>query len=192
MDYCTLEQVKAYVGIQTGTVDDSLLQDFITKASEYIENLTNRKFYAYEDVRYYNALTDIVGRRLYVDEDLLAVIGITASGEALDIDDLYLVPANRSPHYAIDYLATDNNWSYEGFAENAIAVNGTWGFNVGSVAPTDVQQAAILLTTFYYRQKNSPNTSMGAGPQFTSSVQNTNLFNAAMEILQVYIREVKP
>ena len=76
-DYCTAAQVKTYIGTaQAG--DDALIAALITRASAAIDAYCQRTFTQREDeTRKFDAVRDIDGNTLYVDDDLLSVDSIT-------------------------------------------------------------------------------------------------------------------
>ena len=67
MAYCSLAQLKAYVGA-TDSDDDALLTDCITRAEAVIDRATKRTFEASADsTRTFDAVYDVAGRTLYLD-----------------------------------------------------------------------------------------------------------------------------
>jgi hypothetical protein len=80
MAYIELEDLRAYLGIETTeTTDDDLLQSSIEDAEEYIESQTNRRYGAFTETRHYgrDALDRYDSTVLHLDADLLTVTTLT-------------------------------------------------------------------------------------------------------------------
>lgn len=159
-DYATLEAIKLALN-EVGTTDDAFLTALITRASRAIDAHCGRFFVGEAQTRYFDAITDIDGQILLLDEDLLSVAELTnGDGDVIASSDYILLPPNHSPHYAIRLKASSSeSWTYVDDPENAIAVNGAWGFSNGT--PDDVEQACIRLVVFMYKQRKNPFLEVG-------------------------------
>ncbi|MHC4301324.1 MAG: head-tail connector protein [Planctomycetota bacterium] len=159
-DYCTLAQVREYTNFKnaSNTDDDALINDLITRASKRIDTYTGRTFTERTETRLLDAVRDVDGRRLWVDDDLLEITTVTnGDGTAVTASEYVLEPSNESPKYAIKLLASSSqSWTYNTDSEQAISVNGKWGYQLGTVPPYDIQHAAIRLTAWYYQQREAP------------------------------------
>jgi len=159
-DYCTLAQVRSYLDFQSAsnTGDDSLINLLITRASQRIDTYCGRTFVERTETRTFDAVQDVEGQRLWMDDDLLAVDSITnGDSESITAAQYVLEPANETPKYAIKLLASSSkSWTYNTDPEQAISVTGDWGYMTGTVAPADIQHAAIRLTAWYYQQREAP------------------------------------
>jgi hypothetical protein len=145
MNYATLTQVKAYLGQAPSGVDNVLL-DFLDQASRFIEHAKGRRF----DVRRETRLFDIPGllkrtpigyypglrqnnynsQPLALDEDLLSLTTLTnGDGTVITSAEYVLEPGNRYPKKSI--RLTDTSWALPttGIQQQAISVNGLWGFH---------------------------------------------------------------
>ena len=145
MTYCSLAQLKAYVGA-TDSDDDALLTDCITRAEAVIDRATKRTF---------DAQQDVAGRTLYLDADLCAITSIT-NGDGAAITALQVVsePRNHAPYYALTLKASAGlAWTYETDPEDAISVIGRWAYS--TTPPADIEQACVRLAAWLYRQKDS-------------------------------------
>lgn len=155
MTYCSLAQLKAYVGA-TDSDDDALLTDCITRAEAVIDRATKRTFEASADsTRTFDAQQDVAGRTLYLDADLCAITSIT-NGDGAAITALQVVsePRNHAPYYALTLKAsTGLAWTYETDPEDAISVIGRWAYS--TTPPADIEQACVRLAAWLYRQKDS-------------------------------------
>lgn len=156
-DYCLLTEVKSYLGTDKST-DDAVIAALIPRATAAIDTFCQRHFVARTETRCYDAVRDVRGRTLVLDEDLLAVTTLTnGDGEALASSFYVLEPANHSPKYAIRLKASSGRaWAYTGDPEQAIAVAGRWGFYDGTLPPDDIRHAAVRLTAWYYHQRQAP------------------------------------
>lgn len=155
MAYCSLAQLKTYVGA-TDNDDDALLTDCITRAEAVIDRATKRTFEASADsTRTFDAQQDVAGRTLYLDADLCAITSIT-NGDGAAITALQVVsePRNHAPYYALTLKAsTGLAWTYETDPEDAISVTGRWAYS--TTPPADIEQACVRLAAWLYRQKDS-------------------------------------
>jgi hypothetical protein len=157
MAYATTSDLKSYLGI-TSSGDDGLLGDCLERAQALIEAATNRMFEADEDsTRSFDAVADVVGAVLYLDEDLAAITSITNGDTAATVvtgAEYVPEPRNQTPYYAVRLLNSAGlSWDYVDDPENAITISGKWAYSLS--APADIVQATIRLAAFLYRQKES-------------------------------------
>ena len=189
-DYCTAAEVKAYIGTALAT-DDTLIAALITRASAAIDKYCGRTFVQREDeTRYFDAIQDVEGRTLYVDDDLLAVDEIM-NGDSTTVSSSYyvLLPANLSPKYAIRLKASSSvSWSYTTDPEEAISITGTWGYVASDTAPSDINHAAIRLTAWYYHQKSAPFETTGL-PELGIVTVPAAIPDDIKGILDLYVRD---
>lgn len=153
MAYIDVATVKTYLGIESAN-NDALITQKIAEAEDLFERLTGRQFEVVADaVRYFDAVADVVGRYLYVDEDLCAITSIVnGDGNVIDAPGYVTEPRNETPYFAIK-LKSATSWTYSTDPENAIAINGRWGYSV--TPPEAVKSAVTRLASFLYRQKDS-------------------------------------
>lgn len=154
-DYTDLTTVKAWLKI-TAATDDTLLTGLITRASGIIDEYTARYFEAQTLTRYFDAVgPHIDARMLFVDQDLLTVTGlVNGDGSAITSGQYVLRPSNSPPYYGIALKSNAGvSWTYTGDPEEAISVTGTWGYS--ATPPGNVVQAAIRLTAWLYRQRDT-------------------------------------
>jgi hypothetical protein len=165
VNYCTLEEVKAYLKMNTSdTGSDVLLNMYIEDSSRQIENECSRQFYASYETRSFDAVYPTVDKNtLFVDMDLLGVTTLTnGNGTAIAASAYVLEPANYSPKYAITLKQSTSIplWQYNEDYNQAISVNGTWGYNLGTTPPSPVRLACIRLSLWRFKQPEAPfNTS---------------------------------
>jgi len=157
MSYCTLNDLKTYLGIETDD-DDVLLSSSISRAQQAIDTHCRRTFEALEDsTKYLDAVEDVDGRMLYLTSagELCSITSITnGDEEELESSDYVTEPRNDTPYYAIRLLASsDISWTYDEDPENAITVVGKWAYSES--APDDIVQAAIRLASWLYHQKDN-------------------------------------
>lgn len=159
-DYCTLAQVREYADFKkiANVDDDDLIDRLITAASKRIDIYTGRTFAERSETRKFDAVRDVEKRRLWVDDDLLEITTVTnGDGTTVTASEYVLEPSNESPKYAIKLLSSSSqSWTYNTDSEQAISVNGKWGYKLGTVPPSDIEHAAIRLTTWYYQQREAP------------------------------------
>lgn len=153
--YCTLEDVKRYIDTDRAD-DDALLNELIARASRRIDTYCQRVFVAQPATRVFDAIRQVDGRVLVLDDDLLTVTRIT-NGDGTEItgDQYVLLPANTTPKWAVKLKASSGvSWAYVDDPEGAIEVEGTWGY--AHAQPDDIRHAAIRLTAWFYHQRQAP------------------------------------
>jgi hypothetical protein len=191
-DYCTLAQVRKYTDFKVvaNTDDDALIEQLITAASKRIDEYTGRTFTEATETREFDAVRDVQGQRLWMDTDLLAVTSITnGDGTAIVASDYVLEPSNSAPKFAIKLLASSGeSWTYDTDPEQAISVVGEWGYMAGTIAPADIQHAAIRLSAWYYQQREAPFEQV-ALPELGAVVIPQAIPSDIVAILNNYVRQ---
>jgi hypothetical protein len=126
----TLTAYKRKRGIAE-TTDDTLLTELIEQSSSWFANRCQRSFVPYTMTRSFDRYgMHLHGYKLDLDEDLLAVTTLTASGTVITSDDYVLQDANATPYWQIQLLAsTGATWGTPTELINAISVDGIWGYH---------------------------------------------------------------
>jgi len=162
-DYTTLAAVKRRIGNEAGTDDDALIEDLITEQSRWIDTYCGRKFYRFEETRSYHAVEDVLGDVLELDEDLIGVITLTnGDSEVIPASAYVLLEANFTPKWAVQLLSSSGySWDYGDDPEEAISLNGTWGYYNGTMPEKPLQHATERLVAWKYYQRSAPFETMG-------------------------------
>ncbi len=160
-DYCTTADVKAYISTSEAG-DDAIIASLITRASAAIDSHCQRTFVGRTETRTFDALRDVEGGLLILDDDLLSISALTnGDGDPLVAADYTLEPANSTPKWAIRLKASRSKaWTYTTDPEQAISVAGKWGYALYT-PPNDIIHAAVRLTAWYYHQRNAPFEQVG-------------------------------
>lgn len=180
--YCALDALKEALQIDDAD-HDRRLERAIESASRAIDKVCRRKFYR-EDLTLYfgggpRARVDPFSERRMAGVHSLAVgdlISITTLKTDDDGDrtfettwdasrDYYLSPVNApsepKPYSHIDADTLNGRYWFPPYLKG-VEVVGTWGYafdydDDGTfVAPPDVKEACILLTTRYFKRRDSP------------------------------------
>lgn len=160
MPYCTIDDVKNYLGI-SGDGDNELLGFLISRAQKAIESKTDRIF---EDpgadaTRYFTVGVDTDGLALYFDQDIYKITTVksnadNASPTTIASTDYITMPRNRKPYYGIKILTSSNeHWEYTDDPENGIQIIGRWAYSESP--PDDIVQACVRFAAYLYRQKDA-------------------------------------
>lgn len=154
--YCTLAEVKAYLGI-TDTVDDTPLEGAVMAASRAIDDHTQRVFYATTATRYFQAEAPDL---LVLPDDLISVTSLSCDDDgdrvyertwtATDYD---LEPVNSGPPYLLIRTTPQGNYAFPTHSRG-VAIVGSWGY--AATAPEAVKQACLILATRYFKRKDAP------------------------------------
>lgn len=131
MSYCTLADLKLYLGVSSATSsDDDLLQQMLNAASARIDSFCQRKFYAAGDTtRYFDPLSDVSGDYLFFDDDLAYLTSVT-DGAGINITaSVVTQPRNFTPFYGVKIKSQSSYYfTYSTDHENAISVVGRWAY----------------------------------------------------------------
>ena len=156
MAYCSLLELKQYMGVSV-TTDDALLQALIARAQASIDAHCGRWFEARTATRYYESEA-LDGNYLWLDEDLISVTGDITNGDsdgtAIASTEYWLWDRNSGPPYYAIRLKADSAYSWEVDTDYMISVLGEWGWSEN--APEDIKQAAIRWSAYLYAQKDAP------------------------------------
>jgi hypothetical protein len=158
MAYCTVAQVKQYAGIGEST-DDALLDSLVVRAKGIIDAFTHTTFDASTTASHYFTLgVDTEGPYMLWLDDYCAGITQVLNGDASSTEitssQYTTIPKNTTPYYGIKILRSASKvWEFTDDPEDAITVTGYWGYS--TAAPSDIVHAAVRLTTFLYRQKDT-------------------------------------
>ena len=155
MAYTDKATVKTYCDISS-TDDDDLIDDLIDYAQKAIETYCSRVFEASSDTtRKFDAVRDVDGVTLWLDEDLAAITTVTNGDSVVVSSSEYTTePRNTTPYYALRLLASSNKyWTYDDDPENAISILGKWAYSTS--APNDIVHATIRFTAWLYNQKDT-------------------------------------
>jgi len=156
MNYATLTQVRAYLGLAaTETSDDTRLTTFIREASAFVDQYCIRRFDVRQETRKYdypirkasvfgvysadewvslaNAAGDLSRGTLRMDDDLLSVTTLTNGDATVIASASYVLePPNEYPKHLIRLLASSGvAWQLNasGDREQVISVAGLWGYH---------------------------------------------------------------
>lgn len=188
-DYTTVSALKNYLHI-SGSADDALLGDLVTRASRLIDDHCGRWFVTRDETRLYDAVGGhIAGHLLLLDADLYSVTAITnGDGTSIDPADVLLRPINWPPYFGIALKQSSGiRWGYTGDPEGAISIEGAWGYS--ATAPEPVVHAALRLAAWLYRQRDTG----GEGTQIEVTSQGVavappRLPRDVIDLLGPYVR----
>lgn len=157
MAYAQVADVKLYRGIASGeTDDDTLIETLLDAAQSVIDGYCDRTFdYTTTSTKYFDAVEDVDGRRLYLGDDLAAIVTLTNGDGAVVASTSYTtVPRNETPYREIVLKSGSTvSWDYTNDPEDAITIRGRWAY--GMTIPAAIQQAAIRLAAYFYAQKDA-------------------------------------
>lgn len=162
MRYIDLNSLKTYMGLGTASSQDGLLSDCIDRAESAIDNYTRRTFAGTAGTVYYNRFSagQIAGGALYLDRDLYSLSGIVnGDTQSIPLGSVWLEPRNDGPPYRVVRLKSSYTWIWN--TDSDVTISGTWGFS--TVAPADIQQAAVRYAAHLFRAKDSQDPSNTSG-----------------------------
>lgn len=172
MDFCTLEQVKAWLKINSIS-DDELLETLITQTTEYIRSLMSRDF----DSKSYTEIRDGKG----IDTIMVANWPVTAVA-SVTVNDLVVPSA--------DYLFDDQTitllkgWIFTRGRRN-IVLRYTAGY---TTIPADLQRCCMEMVGKKYRERDRIGiNSKTLGGEVVSFTQS-DLTDEVKSILRQYQR----
>lgn len=154
--YVDLATLKRYAGI-SGSGDDTLLGELITRAQSMVDDYCLRTFEASTNTtRYFNAQTDVSSNQmLMLDRDLCSINSITNGDSATVTTDQYTtMPRNDTPYYAIRILNSSGIvWTWDDDPDGAIAISGKWAYSAS--APTTIVAATVRLAHYLWLSKDN-------------------------------------
>jgi len=127
----SVQEVRGtYMGIVNPT-DDALVRAFVREVSAEIETYAARALSPRIETRYYDAVRDVYGAMLLLDDDLLSITTLTNGDAATIAANQYVFePRGVSTYWAVRLLNSSGVvWTYSTDPENAISVAGTWGYD---------------------------------------------------------------
>ena len=158
MAYVSSSEVKNYLKI-TSSTEDTLLAFLITAAQNYIEAQTETTFEVSADTtRYFDAIDDVDGRKLYLDAWLATTPTSITNGDGATIStsDVIYHPRRQTPYYAIEIKSSvDTDWKYEDESHNAIVVVGKFGYSL--TASNEIKLLTLRLIHWLFRQRDNAN-----------------------------------
>jgi len=143
--------------IRKALADDTVCQQALDAAENYIEEETHRYFESTTATRYYRS--DALWpnyRTLRLDQDLLTITTLTNGDTAATViaaANYTLLPRNDAPPYHYIELTDATTIGWEWDTDMWVSVAGTWGWS--ATPPADVKQAVLLMAAYNYRAKDS-------------------------------------
>lgn len=157
--YCTLNQIKAAIGIADG-IDDSLLEMAVESASRQIDSYTERYFY---NAGTATKIFSPVDNYVCATEDFITLTQVETSedGESWDTtwgtEDWQAEPLNgRAGGIQSAYTqirAVDSYLFPVREGEATVRLTGTWGW---SAVPIAITQATVILGSRIFKRLDSP------------------------------------
>ena len=174
--YVSLEAMKAY-GLPkalNNEADDTVISMLIDSASREADHIMRRTFYPTTGVHYFDTpianQTPPIGNYLtsptnpadtiMFDDDLQSLTGITnGDGTVLDASMYILIPYSGAPYYAVKLRPTAGvAWNTNaGDPLGAVQISGKWGAD--EAAPSDIQEAVMMIVKNAYNRRFGDNTS---------------------------------
>ena len=167
MAYVTLDDVRTHGDFSASdTVDNGRLEALIPSAQAAIDAWCKTTFeVSSDDTKYFDAVDDTDKLTLYLTgrhgyEWLAAITSITnGDGTTVTSDQYVTEPRNQFPVYAITLKSSSNiSWTYTTDSENAIAIEGRWGYS--TTVPDSIQLACIMLVLHWYRGEDQVDEKM--------------------------------
>lgn len=195
-DYTTTAAVKRQLNIgqtEINTVDDDLIDVYVTQASQAIDTFTGRTFSESIGTLYYDARYPVIeGRILYFDQDYLGVDAVSNGvNGTINPANYRLLPQHYAPKYALQLLDQSGlSWQVgnDGGAQNAITVIGTTGYCLASSRPADITLAATKLAAWLYQNRDNDGAIIQMADGTTSIPAEAPA--VVLKLLDKYIRRV--
>lgn len=163
-DYTTTAKVKRQLAIgvngTVNTMDDDLIADYVSQASQAITTYCKRQFYASHGTLTWDAKYPTVsGRTLYFDQDVLGIDSVSnGANGTIPASNWRLLPQHFTPAYGLELLPVSNmTWltGNDGFAANAITTIGSFGYCEAANQPVDVTLAATKFAAWLYQNRDN-------------------------------------
>jgi len=174
--YVSLEAMKAY-GLPkalNNEADDTVISMLIDSASREADHIMRPTFYPTTGIQYFDTplanKTPPIGNYLtsptnpadtiMFDDDLQSLTSITnGDGTVLDASAFILIPYSGAPYYAVKLRPTAGKmWNTNaGDPLGAVQISGMWGADTS--APSDIQEAVMMIVKNAYNRRFGDNTS---------------------------------
>jgi hypothetical protein len=158
--YVALSDLKGYLGLGTETDQDFLLQRCIDAAESAIDTYTRRSFVGTAGTIFANRYEQdkIRNNTFWLQEDLHTLTGLTlGDGQTVPLGSVWLQPREGPPYRGVQLRSA---YVYTWNTDQDMIITGTIGY--GTVAPLDIQQAALRYAAHNYRVKDiTPNDQIG-------------------------------
>lgn len=138
--------------------DETLLEEAIEDATDYINRETNRVFEAETLTKYFDSSVRSHERSdtIFINDDLLTITTLKngdGSATVIAAGDYWLLDRNDGPPYHGIQLTDASGVVWEWDTDGWVEITGTWGYS--TTAPNDIRRACLRLSAFYFRQKDS-------------------------------------
>ena len=191
--YATLAELKARLDIPSGTTSwDAVLEACITGASRFIDNETNRVFYATTTTRYYTADDYWT---LFILDDLLSVTtlktvsseggGVRTYGYTWSATDYDLEPYDGPPYSRIAMNPT-GLYSFP-LTRRGVEVTGSFGYNATGSHPQPINEACLRQASRLFERNKAPLGMIGDG-QISQATRYSDRDPDVMVLLAPYRR----
>lgn len=153
-DYCTVAEVKTYLGI-AGAADDALIGTLITAVSRAFDTATGYTFGATVDtsLTHYCYDDDVYDQELLFLQPFTTVTSIVnGDGVTLSATADYLLKPRTTPYTTAVFRPQSSAYWTDGADYDGIVVTGSVGYPLTE----DIKQACILWAAFMFGQKDNP------------------------------------
>jgi hypothetical protein len=127
--YCLLADLQTYLNVTTSS-EEGLLQLMLDAATNRIDSRCARSFQAAGDTtRTYDPTRDVIGRDIWINEDLSYITSIV-NGDSVNVtSECYHQPRNVTPYYLVGFKQNSGSfWTYNDTPEDAISITGRWAY----------------------------------------------------------------
>lgn len=162
-DYCSLDDIKEYIGI-TEPDDDEIIQDLISRVSTAMDAHCKRTLVTATDTtRYFSVGADTDGYLLYLD-DVIASVTTVLNGDSSQTEvtssQYRLRDVNHPPYWGIEILPSAAKvWEFNTDWQDALQVTGKWAYYSATTlpddTPNDIKQACVRWCVYRYRQRDT-------------------------------------
>lgn len=196
-DYTTGSLVKRQLGLlvqgTNNTVDDDLIDIYVTEASQMIATECMRQFSETVGTLFYDATYPVVDNNiLYFDQDWLGIDAVSnGANGTLNPSNYRLLPINFTPKYGLQLLNKSTQaWvvGNDGFAQNAICIIGTTGYCLSANRPADITLAATKLAAWLYQNRDNDGSTVQIADGAIAIPANAPTF--VLRTIQKYVRRV--
>lgn len=141
--YCQPEDVRLIMDDEEPS--DDILMEIIPAVCEGIDGWCHRSFSPQTKTRLYDYKD---AREVKLREGLVSITSVTTNaGQTFGAADFILLPNDDPPYYWIR-LKSGKTFTYTGTPEQAISINGSWGYKAD--VPADIALGAKMWTGIVY------------------------------------------
>ena len=157
--YATHTELMNRLGIEENDPREGIFIDVLEAASRWIDKVTERRFFAVSETRYYTLCYPYTNGGIYIDiDDVLSVTTLQTDNNGDQVfettwtsgTDYWLSPrnalVNNQPYTRINRNSLTGRFYFPGY-EYGIAVTGSFGYSTLANRPSNIRELCLMVAS---------------------------------------------